>query len=57
MSDTSHWGDEATRQAKRAERVRNERKMRVTGRSTLLLSALSSGQQRRRVSRRKRGGK
>lgn len=42
----------------RDERIRNNRKMRVSGRSTLLLSALSSGQQRRRVARtRKRGGR
>jgi hypothetical protein len=49
---------ERIRQEARSERIRNNRKMGVSGRSTLLLSALSSGQQRRRVSRtRKRGGK
>lgn len=42
----------------RTSRVDNRRKMKVTGRSTLLLSALASGQQaRRRARRRKVGGR
>lgn len=49
------WHTEETRQEAREKRVDNGRKMRVTGRSTLLLGALSAGQQRRRVSRRKAG--
>lgn len=53
------WEDDGgtiTRGELRSQRLDNGRKMKVSGRSVLLLSALSSGQQaRRRQRRRKRG--
>jgi hypothetical protein len=50
--------DAPTRQEQREGRVANGRKMRVTGRGTLLLSALASGQQarKRQVRRTRKGG-
>lgn len=51
--DRSHWDDVPLRQERREARKRNGRKMRVSGRSVLLLATLT-GVSRRRLWRRKR---
>ena len=59
-AERGNWGDEDPQADRREARLANQRKMVVRGRSTLLLSALSSGQQarRRKVNRaRKRGAR